>query len=145
MDGQPVFTCLFNIWVDKVKNIEGDLVSKAIQKVVVVFECLLDERCYLSKRINRLKNRVGFYHGLRLVWKCALSREAKRQLCQGPWFSRTSRNHSRVLTLPEVTESSFWDFSCCIKGRVFMLPQEIWGNEIHRGEPVERDQDQVLG
>lgn len=36
LDGQPVFTCLFNAWINKLKILEGNIAARATQEVVVV-------------------------------------------------------------------------------------------------------------
>lgn len=36
LDGQPVFTVLFNAWIDKLKILEGNVASRATQQAVVV-------------------------------------------------------------------------------------------------------------
>ena len=137
LDGQSVFTCLFNVWADKAQTIQGDLASRATQKAVVMGSEYLWVKDAASQSASILW-RTEFDYTTASGWSGSA-------LCVGEPTDRyvkalVFQNFQKPFKSLDVAANDkelSGDYGCCIKGG-FVLPQEIRDSEIRRGEPVER-------
>lgn len=75
LDGQPVFTCLFNAWNNKLKILEGKVAVRATQQAVVVGSEYLWLKKFHSQSVEN-RDRLAFIE--RLVGIRSVRWEAKR-------------------------------------------------------------------
>lgn len=138
LDGQPVFTCLFNAWIDKLKILEGNVAARATQQAVVVGS----EYLWLKKSHSQSAS---------ILWRTEIDWASSRgwtgsALCVGKPTELTAKalvfqNFERPIRSGEVAatdrplvgDNGGW----VIKGG-FLLPQEIREAEIMQGEPSSR-------
>lgn len=138
LDGQPVFTCLFNAWIDKLKILEGNVAARVTQQAVVVGS----EYLWLKKSHSQSAS---------ILWRTEIDWTSSRgwsgsALCIGKPtdliakalvfqnFERPIRSGEVAATdRPLVGDNGGW----VIKGG-FLLPQEIREAEIMQGEPSSR-------
>ena len=137
LDGKAVFTCLFDVWVNKTQTIQGDLASRATQKAVVMGSEYLWVKDAVSQSASILW-RTELDHTTASGWSGSA-------LCVGKSTDKyvkalVFQNFQKPVTSLDVAANDrelSGDYGCCIKGG-FVLPQEIRDSEISRGEPAER-------
>lgn len=135
LDGQPVFTCLFNAWINKLRILEGNVAAKAAQQAVVVGSEYLWLRESHSQSASILwRTEIDWtssrgWSGSALYVGKPTDLTAKAVVFQN--FERSIKSGEVATTeRPLVGDNGGW----VIKGG-FLLPQEIREAEIVQEEP----------
>lgn len=129
LDGQSVFTSLFNVWVDKTQTIQGELASRETQKAVVIgseylwVKDAVPQSTSILWRTDLDYTTASGWSGSALCFRKPTDKYVKSLVFQ---------NFQKPLTRLDVAANDrelSGDYGCCIKGG-FVLPQISRDSEI---------------